>query len=203
MFENITEIDMRIIGLFARDYSKTYTIRQMTTELGINYSHAFKRIKELVKEGILKKSKQGQANNISINIFSLDAVKLLGFADEMKKAGNPVLYQIVSEMISIDPLACIGIFGSRVSGKATNKSDWDMFIISSDRKNTERSLSRFAYAKDIHIQVFDVQEFSQSLLSPEETVVKHIIKNKQILYNPYPFYNMIRKWESIKHAPEN
>jgi len=202
MLENITEIDMKIISLFTKNYAKTYTIRQITTELDINYSHAFKRIKEMIQNEILVQSKQGQANIISINIFNLDAIKLLGFVDEMKRVENPMLYKIISEVISIDPFACTGLFGSRVSGKATKKSDWDLFIITTKQKKTERTLSKFSYTKNIQIQVFDITEFEQSLLNTEETVVKHIVKNKQILYNPHPFYNIIRKWEKIKHAPE-
>jgi hypothetical protein len=62
-------------------------------------------------------------------------------------------------------------------------------------------MAKFPYARDIQLQVFTLEEFENSLLSTEETVVKHIVKNKQIIYNPHPFYNIIYKWEKIRYAP--
>ena len=64
-------------------------------------------------------------------------------------------------------------------------------------------MSKFPYVSNVDLQIFDTDEFEQSLLSREETVVKHIIKNKQIIYNPYPFYNIIKTFETIKNAPKN
>ncbi|MEA3378198.1 MAG: nucleotidyltransferase domain-containing protein [Nanoarchaeota archaeon] len=205
MLENITQIDMQILTLFSRNYSASYSIRQITQLLKINYSNAFKRIKKLVDDKILSATKSGQANNISLNIQNLDTIKLISFVDVMasKKLKNTNLNQIVKEVIDIDPLSCIGIFGSQVSGKAKKDSDWDIFIISQKdkRRELEKVKSKFPHIKNIEIQVIPIEEFQESLLSKEETVVKHIVKNKQILYNSYPFYNLIRSWEMIKYAP--
>jgi len=205
MFEDITKIDMEIMTLYSRDYSSSYSIRQITQLLKINYSNTFKRIKKLIDDKILSATKSGQANNISLNIFNLDTIKLISFVDVMvsKKLKNTNINQIVKEAIEIDPLSCIGIFGSQVSGKAKKDSDWDIFIISQKdkRRELEKIRSKFPHIKNIEIQVISIEEFQESLLSKEETVVKHIVKNKQILYNPYPFYNLIHSWEAIKYAP--
>ena len=88
MFKNI--IDFKILNLYSKDYSSSYSIREITKILNINYSHTFKRINELVKEGILTKEKKGQANNITFNIKNLEAVKLLSFVEENKKIENPI-----------------------------------------------------------------------------------------------------------------
>ena len=100
-----------------------------------------------------------------------------------------------------ESLSCIGMFGSRVSGKARKDSDWDVFIITTRKKNMEKISSKFPYAKDIHLEIFSLEEFEDSLISREETVVKHIVRNKQILFNPHPFYSIIYNWEKIKYAP--
>src|SRR3989344_2313098 len=89
MFKDI--IDFKILNLYSKDYSSSYSIREITKILNINYSHTFKRINELVKEGILTKEKKGQANNITFNIKNLEAVKLLSFVEENKKIENPTL----------------------------------------------------------------------------------------------------------------
>lgn len=201
MIENITEIDMKLLGLFARDFSMTFTIRQMTRELDINYSHAFNRVNALVKMQILNSVKKGYANEISLNISNLDAIKLISFIEEYRKLGNLSLNKIIRDISAEDPFACIGLFGSRVSGKATKASDWDVFILTANKGEIERFISRYSYMKDIQIQVFEIEEFRDNLISQEETVVKHIVRNKQIIYNPHPFYNLIREWESIRHAP--
>jgi predicted nucleotidyltransferase len=203
MFENINIISLKIISLYSKDYSAAFSIRDMTKRLKINYSNAFKRIKELAKEGILSEKKIGKANVVSLNLNNLDSIMLLSFVEEQesKSLKNSTLRLVAIEAMQIDPLSCTGLFGSQVSGKATKESDWDLFIITQKRKEMEKILAKFPYAKNISLQVFTPEEFESSLLSPEETVVKHIARNKQIIYNPHPFYNIIYKWEKIRYAP--
>ena len=203
MLEDITLIDLKILSLFSKDYANSYSIREITQKLKINYSHTFKRINGLIKREILLQEKKGHANMISLNIKNLETIQLLSFVEqeESKKLKNPSLQLISKEAIRIDPFSCIGIFGSRVSGKAKKDSDWDVFIITSKIKEIEKIMTRFSYARNIHLEVFFIEEFQESLVSREETVVKHILRNKQIIYNPYPFYNIIYNWEMIKYAP--
>lgn len=205
MLEDITIIDLKILSLFIKDYSVAFSIRQITRSLGINYPHAFRRIKKLVKDEILLINKVGQANSMMLNIKNIAAIQLISFVEEQesKKFKNTTLKLIAKEAIQIDPLLCIGLFGSRISGKATKESDWDVFIIcqKNKRKEMEKIMTKFPYTRNIQLQVFSVEEFQESLLTLEETVVKHIVKNKQIIYNPHPFYSIIQKWEMIKYAP--
>jgi len=205
MFENITIIDLKIISLYIKDYKSHFSIRQITQKLNINYSHAFKRVKKLVEENILIQKKEGQANHISLNIQNIKTIQIISFVEEQesKKLKNTTLRLLIKEAIQIDPLACLGIFGSRVSGKATKDSDWDVFIITQAKKKKEmdKIMAKFPYSKDIKLQVFPLEEFQESLLTTEETVVKHIIRNKQIIYNPHAFYNIIYILEAIKYAP--
>jgi len=202
MFENITFVDLKILSSFVKDYQKTYSIREITMRLKLNYSHAFKRINNLIKQKVLIKRKIGQVNHISLNILNIDTIQLMSFVEEIKsqKLDNLSLKLIVKEAILIDPLVCIGLFGSRVSGRITADSDWDIFIITQKRKKLEKIITKFPYLSNIQLQVFSVEEFQESILSTEETVVKQIIRNKQIIYNPHPFYNCIYNWEKIKHV---
>jgi len=196
-------MDLKIMSLFVKDYTKTISIRQITKSLDINYSHTFKRIKILVDEKILFQQKQGSMNMISVNIMNLKAVQLLSFVEEQEsqKFKKNILRLMIIEMVVIDPSATLGIFGSQVSGNATKNSDWDIFIITQQVKQMKKIMSRFPYETQIDLSVFSMEEFQESLKSPEETVVKHIIRNKQIIYNPHPFYNAIRILEKIKYAP--
>lgn len=112
------------------------------------------------------------------------------------------LSSVIQKISLRDPFACIGLFGSRASGKARDDSDWDVFIITSMQKQVEAFCKTgFPLDKDVHFEIISLKEFEKSLTSAEETVVKHIIRNKRILYNPYPFYNILRNWELITYAP--
>lgn len=203
MFTDITAIDLKILSAFTIDYSAYYSIRELTKKLNINYSNAFKRVNNLVKKSILTKSKIGQASIIKLNLKNISTIKIISFVEEIKsiKLNNASIYSIIKEAINIDPFCCIGLFGSRVSKKATKNSDWDVFVITTKIKEMNKIITKLSYIKDIQLQVFSLEEFEESLLSIEETVVKHIVKNKQILYNPHPFYSIISKWEMIKYAP--
>lgn len=197
MGKDITKIDIRILSLYIKDYSVIFSIRQITKKLNINYSHTFNRIKKLVKSGILLQEKMGHVNLLSFNILDINAIQIMTIIEdeESNKIKNTVINSIINEANKIDIFCCIGLFGSRVSGKATKESDWDIFVLTQKRKEMEKIMSKFPYAKNIQVQVFTSEEFWDSLISLEETVVKHIIRNKQIIYNPYPFYNIIRNWE--------
>jgi len=203
MLENITIIDLKILSLYIKDYAASFSIRQITKKLNINYSHAFKRIKKMAKQGILSQKKRGQVNHISLNLQSIEAIQLISFVEEQdsKKLKKSVLRLLIAEAIQIDPFACLGIFGSRASGKAKKGSDWDVFIITQKTKEMNKIMARFPQVTDVQLQVFSLEEFWDSLLSREETVVKHIIRNKKIIYNPHPFYGIIHNWEMIKYAP--
>ncbi len=205
MLEDITAIDFRILSLFIKDYACRFSIRQITQRLDINYPHAFKRVKRLIGEKILLEKKEGQVNYISLNIQNLGAIQLVSFVEEQEsqKLKNTTLRLLVKEVIRVDPLSCIGLFGSRVSGKAARGSDWDVFVISQNKKvkQIRKMMVKFPHVTNIQLQVFSVEEFQESLLSPEETVVKHIARNKRIIYNPYPFYGLICTWERVKYAP--
>ncbi|MFH1065120.1 MAG: nucleotidyltransferase domain-containing protein [Nanoarchaeota archaeon] len=203
MFKDITMMDLNILGMYIPDYAATFSIMEMTRKLGINYSHAFKRIKRLIKRGILTEKKRGQANEVAFNIGNMEAVQMLCFVEEMEIIQNSSLRLIAKEAIQIDSFACIGIFGSRVSGKAIKTSDWDVFIIAQKSRISQMNkiMNKFPHVRNIQMQFFSLEEFEESLLSAEETVVKHIIRNKRIVYNPHPFYSIIQGWEKIKYAP--
>lgn len=201
MFKHIMKINLEIVSLYAKDYSSQYSMKEITDLLKINYSNAFKRIKELVDANILTEKKVGSSNSISINVNNKEAINLLGFVEQSSNPHNSDINDISKEITMIDPFSCIGLFGSRVSGKATKNSDWDVFVITSEKNEIEKIMSKFPFMSNIQLQIFDKDEFWQSLISTEETVVKHIIKNKKIIYNPYPFYNLIQKWEMTRYAP--
>ncbi|MEK6937432.1 MAG: nucleotidyltransferase domain-containing protein [Nanoarchaeota archaeon] len=205
MLKDITAQDLKIVSLFTRDYAASYSINQITTKLKLNYSYTFNKIKVLVKKNLLKLKKEGQSNRITLNLKNLDTIRLLVFIEqeEVKTLNNSSLDLISKEALLIDPLCCIGLFGSRVSGKASKDSDWDVFMISQKEKKRElnKILSRLPYLDNVHILVFSIEEFQEGLASPEETVVKHLLRNKLLIYNPFPFYNSIYNFERIKYAP--
>ncbi len=205
MLKNITEKDYEIVSLFTRDYAAEYSISEMTKKLGINYSNAFKRVKELAKSKVLNLKKIATVSHVSFNMKSKEAVNLLSYVDaaEGMRICNASVGDLVEAAIHVDPLCCVGLFGSRAAGTNRKDSDWDMFIIvqNGNRREMENIRSVVPYAKDIHLLVFNEDEFHDSVLSPEETVVKHILRNKRILHNPSPFYNLAALWEKVKYAP--
>ncbi len=207
MLNDITLIDLKIMSLFIKDYARTYSIRGMTKQLNINYPNAFKRVKLLVKQRILIEKKEGQVNHISLNMNNIHALQLLSFVEEQEsqRLENSSLKLLVQEVIKAEPFACVGLFGSRVSGKAKKESDWDVFIIcrADKARVLEKIMAKFPHNKNIQIQVLPIDEFWDSLLTAEETVVKHIVRNKQIIYNPHPFYSTIYNLEMVKYAPSS
>ena len=157
--------------------------------------------KELIEAKILSEKKIGNSNVIFLNLKNPNTINILSFVEQSSDLKKDDLKDITKEIVLIDSFASIGLFGSRVSGKATKSSDWDVFVITTKKRDIENIMSKFPHLSNIEVQFFDEDEFWQSLVSIEENVIKHIIKNKKIIYNPYPFYNLIQKWEMTKNAP--
>ena len=204
MLENINITDLKLLSSFVPDYASFYSIRDMVARLKINYSYAFHRVKFLVKNGFFIEKKGRHSSQISFNIHNLSAVKLLCFVEEQMSEGFEIIKfkRIILEISLADPFACIGLFGSRASGKAKRDSDWDIFIITCKEKEVSKLCkSLYSLNKDVQFQVFSLDEFRDSLRSNEETVVRYIVRNKKILYNPHPFYSIIYDWEKVKYAP--
>jgi len=205
MLNNITEIDLKLLSLYSKDYAAEYSILEMTKLLNINYSNAFRRVSLLLENQILKKTKKGHSNILSLNLLNIPTLQLMSYVDEIdgRKIKNAALHLLVQEALQLDPTASVGIFGSRVSGRATKESDWDIFVITQKNyvKEMEKIIAKVPHSQEMHLIALSKEEFEESLISGEETVVKHIIRNKQMIYNPHPFYNIIYKWEKLKHVP--
>lgn len=204
MLENINGTDFKILSVFVPDFASFYSIRETISKAGINYSYGFKRVKELIKLRVLLEEKGRHGSKISFNLSNLSAIKLLSFVEEQMGEGVDFvkLKPVIQEVCSIDSFVCVGIFGSRASGRFKKDSDWDVFIISCKKREVEQLCnSKSSLYRDVHFQVFSLEEFRDSLESPEETVVRHIVRNKKILYNPHPFYGIIREWQRLIYAP--
>jgi predicted nucleotidyltransferase len=199
MFKHITEIDMKILSVFIQDYSARYTLREITEKKKINYANAHKRFKFLVENNFLKSKKSGSSHIISLNL-NPNTISLISYVEAINKPEHLLFDNLIKKLVQMDSLACIGLFGSRINGKSKKNSDWDIFIITNNRREIEKELNTLSY-NDFDFTVIEEKEFLDSLNSSEETVVKHIVLNKRIIYNPFPFYNLIYTWEMIKNVP--
>lgn len=162
MLKDINMIDLKLLSVFIPDYANYFSIREMVRKLDINYSHAFKRVKFLVKKKILIEKKGRHSSEISFNLNNLSAVKMLCFVEEQMSGELEFLKlnSIIKEISLIDSFACIGLFGSRASGKARDESDWDIFIITSLKKEIERwCRANASLYRTVQFQIFSLGEF--------------------------------------------
>jgi predicted nucleotidyltransferase len=200
MFKNITHIDLEIMSIFIPDYSSHYTLREITQKKNLNYSNAHNRFKFLIQNNYIKSIKVGNSHIIALNL-NPKTIQLISYVESLFRFENVLFDDLIKRFTYIDSFVCIGLFGSRADNQNKSDSDWDIFILTKKRKDIEKELKNIIYDK-FHFIVFEDDEFIDSLATNEETVIKHIINNKRIIYNPYPFYNLIYRWELMKSLPK-
>lgn len=88
------------------------------------------------------------------------------------------------------------LFGSRAEGKAREKSDMDLCIISKDgKKNVNFSKHELLFKIEINPMFFSENEFIMMLKDKEHNVAKEIIGNHVILYGEEYFWRVV--WNGI------
>lgn len=186
-----------ILQLYLNDPKAEFTIRQISQRLKTAYGHVYKRMNEFVQQGIFMMKKVGRANLCTLNlknpILSTKMAEISAIECKNFLTKDSALAKLLNEFISRISkrtnfnLYSIILFGSSVKGTSYPKSDIDILILISSKKEFDEVIHQecgsleMQYGRDINPVIMTPQMYLEMMQSSEENVGKQALKNKIIL----------------------
>jgi len=156
---------LNILKIFFEEPTREFNVREVARILKIAPATASKELKELVKQSILKETKQKIFNLYKANLES-DFYRDLKIYYNLRKIKDSGLLEALNKFY-LKPT--IVLFGSVASGLDTETSDFDLLIISEKIKEFPES-REFEKKLNRKLQIFVVENI-------KELKNKHLINN--------------------------
>ena len=186
------ETEIKILKFMLLDDRKPRTIREISIKIKADYKIVHTASKRLVEKKLLKETRIGKSilleltGKFSKEIFEAEYQR----REELLKNKN---FRLIFQALEEPNFQFVAlIFGSYAKGKASDRSDIDLMIISEKEKERaiENLLSNFSL--NIHLLFFSYEEFLQMKNSKELSVVSEALKNNIILINIEDYYRLLK-----------
>jgi len=185
----------KILKYLIENRNEYTNINKISKELDTDYKNTFKTITN--NKDLITKQKIGNINLIKINpifnpkIFSVEYKRTSQFLKENKK-----LELIKKDIENLNyPFLIVLLFGSYIKETKTNKSDIDICIISDNKEQLKKVISKLEILPiKLEIHDFTTNEFESMIKTKEDNIGKEIVKKNIIFYGIENYYNLILKW---------
>ena len=169
-----------IINIYLRDYSSSFSGREISRRLNVSPQTGLSVLNSLVKEKILKVLEEGRNKMYSLNLENFQAKLMIELAEKYKSrilANNFELSLIIEKLL---PLAeTIIVFGSFAKNTEKESSDIDLIILSTNDKNKiDKEIKLFS--REINIFYFTWNKFVQILKQKEALAIE--VKKDHLIY---------------------
>lgn len=190
------KLELKIIGLLAKDTEKKFTINEIARTLNEHYSLVHRTVNKLAKEGVIAKNKVGKSYVCSVNAenektFALMQLSEIEKREEMYNA-NKELRIILDDFIESlrKDVEAVILFGSYAKGQETRESDIDILLITKKKLDIDK-ITRNIYAKY-------GKEISPITLSPadfekqrDKAIIKEVMNYHYVLRGTECFVRMV------------
>ncbi len=178
----LTEIHLKVLGLFTNGFDKSYYVREVSKILFIGPRTAQLALEGLEKKGVLESTLRGKIKIYELreNGYVNDYLLL---AETFKKIVFLNSHKIIAEIISkISPyINGIGIiFGSYAKGFERKDSDLDIFIIGSYNAEEIDNISDI-YKIKISLKNYPLNSFKKYI--NEDILIKEVLNNHIVFKN--------------------
>ena len=187
----------KVLHLYSTDPEAEFTIRQISQKLKTAYGYVYERMNEFIKQGIFIVKKVGKANICTLNfknpILPTRMAEVLALECKDFLKNDPVTAKLFNEFISkVEEktnfsLYSVILFGSFAKGTSHKKSDIDILILVSSKKEFDEIIHQecgsleMQYGRNINPVIMTPEMYLKMMQSSEENLGKQILKNKIIL----------------------
>jgi predicted nucleotidyltransferase len=137
----------KVLSLLAKFSDQNFYEREISRRLGISSGSANRALNELFSSGVITRRQEGK-----MFFYSIDHPDAA--ITELKKIINILLIEPLLEKLKKLSNRIV-LYGSCALGTDTSKSDLDLFVVSSRKKEASNIISNFKFPRgyeDIHIQ---------------------------------------------------
>lgn len=180
-----------IMALLERGGEKT-SIKDLSRDLNLNYSNVHRIVKKLYNLNLVSLNKYGGAyeclllKKVNPLIFHAEYLRCQNLLEKNKdlKILHLKLNSLKFPFIAL-------IFGSHAKGTASKSSDIDLMIISEREREKEFEKMMNLLALDIHLVIFNFDEFLSMSKTSEFSVVLEALKSNIILLGIEDYYRVL------------
>ena len=178
-----------IVGLFLRNYSSSYSGREVARQQKISPQTALTSLNFLIQERILHCATEGRNNKYFLNKVDFK-VKLLLQMAEINKAldccDNFELKSVIQELMPhAETIVVFGSFAKRLEKK---DSDLDLIIINpADKEKIRKTIKIFP--REVNLEFVSWKEFSDSVKEKRALAVE-IMKDHLLYGNVFKVVNI-------------
>ncbi|MBT5023246.1 nucleotidyltransferase [Candidatus Woesearchaeota archaeon] len=177
-----------IISYLLENKKDNYSIRSISKAVNIDYKNTHNIIKRLESQGIISLEQFGNANKINLEQKNHPFLFKTEFERREKIFKNKNIKLIYEQLNELNKSFIALLFGSQVR-KPSEKSDYDLLIISEECREIETNLSILNL--DIHVNSITHDEFIQMLQSNEFSVVSEAVNHNIVLIGIENYYKLI------------
>ena len=179
---NINQTTLKILGLYAGDYQKSFHLREIARETGVDVKTIHLQLKRLEKMNILSSTMKGRNKEHSLNLRNLAAKYYMVMAETLASVrflqDNFVIKKVAGEIDAVPSIVLL--FGSFAKGRATKDSDIDLFVITDKRIDRNMMMEKGdLIGRAINIKSCTQAQFMKALQDRDplilEVVSDHIV----------------------------
>lgn len=180
---NINQTTLKILALYASDYSKALHVRQVSREIGVDVKSVLIQLKKLEKANILTSTIKGRNKEYRLNLGNSIVRYYMTMAESFVTIrylqDNFLIKKVAGEVgrLADEPIL---LFGSFAKGQATKDSDIDLFIITDKKVDRKMFLEVGKVVdRDVNVQYDGRGQFLKGLQDKDplltEVVSNHIV----------------------------
>ena len=170
---------MDILALYTRDYSTSFTGREISRAVGTSPQNALTILNELVKDKIILFTKEGRNKKYVLNRKSFLARQMIQIVETYKASLLLKESEFSLIMKSLIPFAeTIIVFGSFAKGRQKESSDLDLIIIGGSKKNINQVKNTFP--REINLEFSTWKGFAESLRKKNALAIE--IRKDHLIY---------------------
>lgn len=202
----ITEKQLKIFGIFAKNTFKEYTYKEIKQLIRENSNSVVQNsIKNFLKEELIRERSIGTSKLYSINHKNRKVYAYLDIyvQEHLPKLVQDVIRDLREELDIHTVFYSIVIFGSYAVNKQTDKSDLDIavFFEETNKKNIIEAVLETIHRRsliEIHGYAISKRDFLEMLKDRYENLGKQIVRKHLIVHNSNIFYSLLR--EGLKNG---
>ncbi|MDP3989864.1 MAG: nucleotidyltransferase domain-containing protein [archaeon] len=170
---------MDILALYTRDYSASFTGREISRAVGTSPQNALTILNGLVKDKIILFTKEGRNKKYVLNRKSVLAKQMIQIVETYKASFLLKESEFSLIMKGLIPFAeTIIVFGSFAKGRQKESSDLDLIVIGGKKDDINKA--KRVFPREINIEFSTWKGFAESLRRKNALAIE--IRKDHLIY---------------------
>lgn len=182
-----------------------YSVNQLAGEIKLAYPYVYESVKGLERKRLVSVKKAGRSNLCQIRFDNPEELAAASMENRQQFLAKHLQINNLTKQLKETlwgELYIMLLFGSYAKGKATKKSDIDLFFIIKGKRNLEEFkrkvnsvIDKLNYKVEFEVSTM---EWFYEMLGDKTTVGREIFKTNVVLHNAEGYFYLVRSHDQRK-----